>query len=150
MTDGPPDLIALDQDDYSAEYVGSTSDGRQFFLTTPFVPEMSKSEPGREFIALYCFDASGKLETATIDDLGPRATLDEAARVARRDELLASLGDVTFERIIVAPFVVERFSVQFGLIPREPEEPDEDWCVTLQPGDYMCFWPPWDSGEYDT
>ena len=70
--------------------------------------------------------------------------------MARRDELLASLGNVTFERIIVAPFVVERFGVQFGLIPREPEEPDEDWCVTLQPGDYMCFWPPWDSGEYDT
>jgi hypothetical protein len=140
--------VALDHDDYDAEYVGRTKDGRQFFLTTPFVPGAGKRS--REFIALYVFDKAGFLKSATIDDLGPRATMDEVARVARWDQLLASLGDVKYRRIKVAPFKIECFGVEFGLIPRPPEEAGEDWCVTVEPGDYMCFWPPWSTGDYDT
>lgn len=149
MTDGPPELVALDHDDYHAEYVGRTADGRQFFLTIPFVPSYG-DDPGREFIALYRFDSAGQLLSATIDDLGPRATMDAPARLARRDELLASLGEVSYERIEVAPFRVERFGVEFGFIPMPPEEPDEDWRVIVMPGDVMCFWPPWTGGDYDT
>src|SRR3712207_1776125 len=100
---GAPRSVALDHDDSSAEYVGRTRDGRQFFLTTPFVPATG-GEPGREFLALYVFDGAGLLRSATIDDLGPRPTMDEAARVARRDALLASLGGFEFHRIKLAPF----------------------------------------------
>jgi|SRR6516165_5079562 hypothetical protein len=151
MANGPPKLVTLGHDDYHAEYVGRTKDGRQFFLTTPFVPAKKVGTPtGREFIALYVFDKSGKLQSATIDDLGPRAGMDLAARVARRDALLASLGGVKYQRIKVAPFRVEMFGVEFGFIPRPPEEPGEDWCVIVEPGNYMCFWPPWTGGEYDT
>ncbi|MHB1425521.1 MAG: hypothetical protein ACYC3I_20325 [Gemmataceae bacterium] len=149
MAKGPPKLVALDHDDYSAEYAGHTKDGRQFFLTTPFVPAIGK-EAGREFIALYVFDKAGNLQSATIDDLGPRATMDEVARVARRDELLASLGEVKYRRIKIAPFKIDCFGVQFGFIPQPPEEAGEDWSVIVEPGNYMCFWPPWSSGEYDT
>ena len=35
------------------------------------------------------------------------------------------------------------------LIAIDHDEGDE-WCVTLEPGDFMCFWPPWNSGVYDT
>jgi hypothetical protein len=42
------------------------------------------------------------------------------------------------------------FGVEFGFIPQPPGEPGEDWSVTVEPGNYMCFWPPWTSGEYDT
>jgi hypothetical protein len=149
MAKGPPKIIALDHDDFAAEYVGHTKDGNQFFLTTPFVPAVGQ-EPGREFIALYVFDKAGNLQSAMIDDLGPRATMDTATRLARRDELLASLGEVRFRRIKVAPFKMERFGVEFGFIPQPPQEPGEDWSVTVEPGNYMCFWPPWTSGEYDT
>ena len=148
MDEGAPALVVLDPDDYSARYVGWTKDGRQFFLTTPFVPALDK--PGREFIALYLFDSAGNLQSATIDDLGPRATMDRAAWMARHDELLASLGEITPQPIMVAPFRIEKFGVEFGFIPQRPEEPDEDWCVTVEPGNYMCFWPPWTSGDYDT
>jgi len=150
MTKGPPKTITLDHDEYAAEYVGRTKDGQQFFLTTPFVPaEEVGTATGREFIALYIFDKAGQLRSATIDDLGPRATMDEAARVARRDALLASLGAIEYRRIRMAPFRIEMFGVEFGFIARPPEE-GEDWRVTVEPGDYMCFWPPWTSGEYDT
>jgi len=151
MEKGPPKTVALNHDDYSAEYVGRTKDGRQFFLTTPFVPAKKVgTASGREFIALYVFDKAGNLQSATIDDLGPRALMDEVARLARRDALLASLVKVKYQRIKVAPFRIEMFRVEFGFIPQPPEEPREDWSVIVEPGNYMCFCPPWTSGDYDT
>lgn len=151
MAKGPPKLISLDHDDHCAKYVGRTKDGRQFFITNPFVPAEAVGTPtGREFLVLYLFDKNGTLLSATIDDLGPRAGMDETAAVARRAEMLASLGEVTYRRIKVAPFKVERFGVEFGLIPQPPEEGVNNWCVIVEPGNYMCFWPPWTTGEYDT
>jgi hypothetical protein len=151
MAKGPPKSVALDHDDYHAEYVGRTRDGRQFFLTIPFVPaDGVGTDTGREFIALYVFDKTGRLVSATIDDLGPRVTMDEAARLTRRDALLASLGPLKYQRIKVAPFRIEMFGVEFGFIPQPPEEPGDDWSVIVEPGNVMCFWPPWTSGEYDT
>jgi hypothetical protein len=151
MAKGPPKTVALNHDEYHAEHVGRMQDGRQFFLTTPFVPaEEVGTDTGREFIALYIFDKAGRLQSATIDDLGPRATMDEAARLVRRDALLAALGAVKYQRIKVAPFRLEMFGVKFGFIPQPPEEPGEDWSVIVEPGNFMCFWPPWTSGDYDT
>ena len=151
LSKGGPKAVALCHDDYAAEHVGRTKDGRQFFLTTPFVPgSASGGDPGREFLALYVFDKAGVLLSATINDFGPRAKLNEVARVARRDEMLASLGDIKYQRIKVAPFKVERFGVEFGFIPQPPEDDGEDWSVIVEPGNYMCFWPPWTSGDYDT
>lgn len=149
MAKGPPKTVTLDHDDDSARYAGRMKDGRQFFLTTPFVPGVGDTE-GREFLALYVFDKGGTLLSATIDDLGPRETMDEPAREARRDLLLASLGPIKSQRIKVTPFRIEMFGVEFGFIPQPPEEAGEDWSVIVEPGNYMCFWPPWTSGDYDT
>jgi hypothetical protein len=75
MNRNPPTVIAIDHDDYYANYVGRTADGEQFFATTPFVPARA-NDPGREFLAVYRFDRRGKLLGASIDDLGPRSELD--------------------------------------------------------------------------
>jgi len=149
MVDGPPKIIAINHDDYHAEHVGRTADGRQFFLTTPFEPARG-GRAGSEFVAMYLFDAAGKLLEARIDDFGPRASVDDGKRRQVYEQRLRELGDVTFERIEVAPFTVERFGTTFGLIPRPPEEEGESWWVELQPGNYMAFYEPWDSGDYDT
>lgn len=149
MQDGPPKLIAINHDDYDAKHIGRMSDGRQFFLTTPFEPAIGGRE-GAEYVALFVFDDSGSLLEALIDDFGPRATCDDEARRRCYEERLASLGDATFQRIQVKPFSVQRFGVEFGLIPREPEDEDDPWAVELQPGNYMAFFEPWNSGEYDT
>ena len=148
MAKGSPKLVALERDDHAAQYVGHTKDGGQFFLTTPFIPAVGVG--GREFLALYLFDKAGELLSATINDLGMRANLDEADRSSQRDVLLSSLGEVEYRRIKVKPFKLDRFGVEFGFIPQPPEEPGEDWSVIVEPGDYMCFWPPWSSGDYDT
>ena len=143
MNDGPPARIRINHDDYHASHIGTTCDGRQFFLTQAFVPGVC------EYLAVYVFDANGALLEARIDDLGPREQVDEAAARALFAARLADLGDVTLGPIEVAPFQLERFGTVFGLVAHPPEEEDEDWCVTLEPGDFMCFYPPWD-GDYDT
>jgi hypothetical protein len=149
MDDGPPTLIAIDRDDHHAEFVGRAADGRQFFLTTPFTTETATA-PRREFVALYLFDDEGSLIEAKIDDLGPHATLDHAKRESIRDTRLRELGEVSFERIEIAPFAVERFGTTFGLIVREPEDEEDAWAAIFEPGDFMAFFAPWDSGIYDT
>jgi hypothetical protein len=149
MTDGRPDRIAIEHDDYHAKHVGWTTDGRQFILTTPFQPAMDDN-PGGEFVALYVFDTDGKLLEAKIDELGPRATMDREKARKLYDQRLKELGKVRFSRIEVAPFVVHRFGTEFGLVVREPEDEEDAWAVEMQPGNYMAFFEPWDSGEYDT
>lgn len=145
-----PTHIVIARDEYHAEFVGTTADGRQFFLTTPFISPGPENATGCEYIALYVFDQDGVLLEATIDDLGPRANLDNEARERRRDEMIRSLGAYEYCDIKIAPFRVERFGVEFGLIVHPPEDPDGDWCAIFEPGDVMCFWPPWTSGDYDT
>ncbi len=149
MSDKPPEIIAINNDDYAAKYVGRTSDGRQFILTTPFEPAIG-GKPGAEFLALYLFDESGKLLEARIENLGPRATMDDDKRVQLRDEWLEQLGEIEFDRIEVAPFSLKRFGTEFGLVLREPEDEEYPWAVEMQPGNYMAFFDPWDSGDYDT
>lgn len=144
-----PDLIAIEHDDYHAKHIGCLPDGRQFFLTSPFVPAIGGSA-GREFVALFLFDEHGRFLEARIDDLGTRAELDQQRASSAYEQRLAELGEVDFCRIEVQPFEVERFETTFGLVPRPPEEDDDVWAVELQPGNYMAFFEPWDSGDYDT
>ena len=146
MNEEPPKIIAICHDDYHAKTVGTTPDGRQFFLTYPFVPL------GHDFVALYLFDEEGQLLEAKIEDLGPRDSIDQERFEDMLKLRLRELGEVTFGDISVAPFSVERFGIEFGLIAEGPEDPEDEeahWWVTVQPGDYMAFYPPWD-GDYDT
>jgi hypothetical protein len=149
-----PHRIALDPDDYHARNVGRSSQGHQVLASEPFVPAKG-ADPGREFFAIYLFDSAGMLLDARIDDLGPRGELD--LEYARRlcEERLAALGGIAPQRIEFRPFEIERFGFVFGLVPRPPDDADEvddfdNWWVEAQPGNYMAFHAPWDSGEYDT
>jgi hypothetical protein len=150
MDSGPPRLIAIHHDDYHAEYVGRTSDGRQFFVTTPFIAALDEN-PGREFLAVFLFDRDGKFLKAEIDDLGTRKELDRYHPRYLLAKRLDELEPFEYGDIEVQPFQVERFGTLFGLIPRPPDEgADGGWWVELHPGNYMAFHEPWDSGEYDT
>ena len=144
-----PTLIAIDHDDYHASHIGRLPDGRQFFVTSPFVPPIGGSA-GREFVAVYIFDKRGRFLEARVDDMGTRAEFDEQRVSAKLEQRLAELGPVEYDRIEVQPFEVQRFGTTFGLVARPPEDDDGDWWVELLPGNYMAFHEPWDSGEYDT
>lgn len=149
MSNEIPKLIAINHDDDYASFVGLTTDGKQFFLTTPFVPTL-ESQLGREFVALYIFDLKGNLLEARIDDFGARENLDEEHRTQMFEQRLSEIQPVEYGRIEVKPFSVEKFGVTFGLIPQPPENDDEDWWVTVEPGNFMAFCKPWEDGEYYT
>ena|SRR5947209_4564147 len=146
MSKGPPDQIALDPDDFHAEYVGHTADGRQFFITTHVDPKCAIH--GHAFVAVYLFDATGKLLEAKIDDMGELGTLDAAAWGRRVDQRFDELGPTMRRRITMAPFEVHRFGLTFGLIPKNSD--GNNWMAEMQPGHDMAFFEPWDSGVYDT
>ena len=144
----PPELVSINHDDYHAKHVGHTADGRQFFLTEPFIPAVGTE--GREFLALYLFDPKGGLLEARVDDLGTRDKVDIEAARHLQEQRLAELGLLVHGRIVVQPFQVERFGTTFGLVLSEPEEEEDVWTVTVEPGNYMAFFEPFDSGDYDT
>ncbi len=145
-----PLSIPIAHDDHDANCIGRLDDGRQFFVTTPFVPALG-SDAGREFVAVYLFDTAGAFLEARIDDLGVRSEVDEAAARALLEKRVAELGALSYEDIAVQPFSVQRFGVTFGLIPQPPEDGDEDgrWSLQMHPGNYMAFFAPWE-GDYDT
>ncbi len=149
MIEGRPEKIAINHDDYHAIHIGRTSDDLQFFLTTPYELAIGDSE-GCEYVALFLFDHDGNLTDAKVDSFGPLAKIDEEKRRLCYERRLHDIGDFSFERIEVKPFAIERFGTTFGLIMREPEDEHDDWSVELLPGNYMVFFEPWDSGEYDT
>jgi len=144
MSEGKPKLIAIDHDDYHAQHIGITQDGLQFFLTTPFEPS------GCEYIALFKFDRQGNIVDSDIEALGLRDSFSKEEARKKYDSKLESLGDVNFQRIEVKPFSIKFNDTDIGLIAREPEDEDDIWAVELLPGNYMAFFEPWDSGEYDT
>lgn len=150
MNHTPPDRIAIHLDDDRASYIGITSDGKLFFLTTPFIPSMSSDNLGCEFVALYLFDENGKFIEAQIDNLGPREFLvaSEADRVF--EMRLSELGPVKFANISVHPFQIKQYGTTFGFVVHPPQSENEAWFVTVEPGNYMAFYEPWDSGVYDT
>lgn len=149
MTSQKPTKIAIDHDDYHAEHIGHTKSGDQFFLTTPFEPAIA-GKGGCEYVALFIFDGDGNLKESKIDSFGPRGSFDAEECKAFYLSRLEELGEVEFCRIEVKPFSINKFGVDFGLITREPEDDEDEWAVELIPGNYMAFFEPWDSGEYDT
>jgi hypothetical protein len=149
MPSDKPLKVAIDHDDYHAKHVGVVEDGHQFFLTTPFEPAIGGKDGG-EYVALFIFDEIGNLTNSFIDGFGPRSSYDREGLEAQYEERLKQLGNVKFTRIEVKPFSVEYKGINFGLIPREPEDEEDIWAVELLPGNYMAFFEPWDSGEYDT
>ncbi len=147
----PPKKIRINHDDYYASLVGRTRDGRQFFITQPFIPYL------QDFVARYLFDQAGTCIDVKVHDLGVRATgeppgnallnNDKAEQIQRT--FLLELGETELCDIEVIPFSHIEYGTTFGLIIDPPVEPDGKWSVVAEPGNYMAFYPPWD-GDYYT
>ncbi len=99
--------------------------------------------------ASFGYPLEGRPERIAIDRNDLEAKIDSFAEELYQRRL-TELNPATFDQIIVGPFQVERFDQTSGLISDEPENSDDIWWVTAEPGDYMAFSPPWDLGEYDT
>lgn len=90
--------------------MGRLPGGRQFLLTWPF--GWAADSGRRDFTALYLFDRAGVFLDAQIELLP--ADLRCGQLQPFLDARLAELGEVSFERIEVQPFQVERFGSGSG------------------------------------
>ncbi len=160
MSDAPKRIWLCHQgkeDDYNpgrGRYVGTDKRGL-FWVTTPFVWSRNGT-PGRDFVALYRWNERGEFLSAAIEELASRADALLPGNNAKEDfyqagieRAISTLETPKYCDIRVAPFVHVHDGIEFGLVPRPPEEDDDAWAVNAMPGDYMCFWAPWDGG-YDT
>ncbi len=142
--------IAINHDDYHANYVGQTSNRLQFFLTTPFIVSMEDNLKRREFLALYTFDTDGNFLEAYIDDLGELYTYSDTYAQRLTLQRLTQLGNKEYKRIVIRPFSIHVAGIIFGLIVHPPHDIHDVWTATFEPGNYMSFSEPWNSGDYDT
>jgi hypothetical protein len=150
MQTPPPEYIVMHHDDDCASHIGQTALGLQFFLTRPFLPTQDDTHLGCEFIALYLFDRDGFCVEARIDNLGPREYLNPSVADAAFAQRLSELGNVAYGSIRIRPFQMQHAHTVFGFVAHEPLHTDDEWYITVEPGNYMAFHAPWDSGDYDT
>jgi hypothetical protein len=143
MTDRPSS-IDLEPDDHHARHVGWTTDERrQVFVTSGFHGETV-------YVMRYVFDEGGRMLNATIETLPRDGGPGTPAMTARMEALFGELGPIRRQRIRFQPFRIALDGVVFGLVERPPEEEGGDWAVDALPGYTMAWFPPWNSGLYDT
>ena len=109
MSNNPPEIIAINNDEEGTKHVGRTEDGTQFFLTAHSTLSNSDvfSEADAVFIALYLFDNKGNLEEAIVDKFDLMNEANDEKRVEMHQFRLKSLGKVEYCRIEVKPGAAE-------------------------------------------
>jgi formate hydrogenlyase regulatory protein HycA len=98
----------------------------------------------REYLVLYLFDSDGYYIRHNYWYGGTTTNCDRREFEAKRQEMLAELGEFEYCDIAVRPFSVQIDNITFGLIPNADDE-----SVELEPSSQISFMEPWD-GEYYT
>ena len=142
-----PERFTIAPDDYHVPYAGTAEDGRKFFLSR----ELFDFE--RSYVGLFLWKADGtfdRVEATPVDR--PKNVPPGQAAPAGADELvrdtLASLGDYTLEPIQVEPFLARIDGTKFGW--HTGHYRDGTAYINVAPGDFICYYAPWDGLGYDT
>lgn len=153
-----PARFTIQPDDYHVPYAGTAGDGRRFFLSEELFDRSGS------WVGLFLWQADG-----TFDEVKARAVGQsrksrlpfgrgrrglppgQAGAVAGSQEhvdaFLAELGHYVLEPITVEPFISVVEGVEFGW---RFESDDDGSFITIEPGDFICYYAPWDGEEYDT
>ena len=150
-----PNKIKINrEEEYYTHFIGKTHDGKQFMaligatLPTPLPEDWPNHK--KWYAVLHTFNSEGRhMDTKTICAGRTADGEDVVVEKARslRNEMLSSLGKVSFEDIEVELFSIEIDGFTFGLVDgSEPDEGIEK--INLLPNG-LAFFEPW-NGEYDT
>lgn len=142
-----PERFTIVPDDYHVPYAGTAEDGRKFFLSR----ELFDSE--HSYVALFLWHPDGTFDRVEADPVErprgvPPGMAAKAGPEALVEDKLASLGTYTLEPIAVEPFLVEKNGTKFGW--KFGNYDDGTAYLNIEPGDFICYYAPWDGYEYDT
>lgn len=144
--DAAPERFTIIPDDYHVPYAGTAGDGRRFFLSDELFGG------GSSYVGLYLWTADGTFDEVRVDAVGrpdglppgQAAPADPGGLVETR---LAELGDYVIEPITVEPFLTKVDGVPFGW---RLQQYDGEYTLTIEPGDFIAYYAPWDGEGYDT
>ena len=141
-----PSRFTIRPDDYHVPYAGTAEDGLRFFLSD----ELFSDDGG--WVGLFLWEADGAFDDVRISPAERDQQLlpGQAGSAAsdRVEALLAELGEYRLEPITVEPFIQAVDGVEFGW--RVVQADDGSYFVNIEPGDFICYYAPWDGYEYDT
>ncbi|MBK9476833.1 MAG: hypothetical protein IPL94_11595 [Tetrasphaera sp.] len=143
---GPPTRFTIRPDDYHVPYAGTAEDGRKFFLSEELFAE-------KGYVGLFLWKADGTFDEMQVSVVGRSSELPpgQAGPAGNADALqqkLAVLGRYTLEPITVEPFTRTFDGTTFGW--RVDQYDDGDYVISVHPGDFIAYSPPFDGRWYDT
>ncbi len=97
-----------------------------------------------EYVIVHLFDKEGKHINTRHCLVGTASQADDITIFKKLEELIAELGEITFNDIEVEPFETMIDGILFGLVPNH-----EYGFIELQPNATLAFGEPWD-GSYLT
>jgi formate hydrogenlyase regulatory protein HycA len=132
--------------------MGKCKDGRQFwgYETFVFTEPYSKLKEGDwyecryDYAVLHVFDSDGNYMTTNYILAGSAAETRGKSLEGEIKNLIAGLGEITYQDIEIRLFQTIIDNITFGLVVDEKNE-----MITLQPSSTISFQEPWD-GEYYT
>ncbi len=144
--DTAPEKIRLIPDELRINHVGRLSDGRLYFVDSQFF--FLGGNLTWDFASTLRFGSYGRAIKDVIEFVGERNAYPEGNMGVAITRHLDVLGERIVTDIWVRPFSLESSGTMFGLIPRRIAR--GDWRVEFMPGNTLSFYPPWESGGYDT
>jgi len=145
--DEAPNRFTIRPDDYHVPYAGTAEDGRRFFLSE----ELFSDDTG--WVGLFLWKADGTFDEVQVTASGratglPPGQAGHAASGGLIQARLAELGEYVLEPITVEPFTQEVDGTEFGW--KVDRYDDGIYYINIEPGDFICYYAPWDGYEYDT
>lgn len=142
-----PTRFTIRPDDYHVPYAGTAEDGRRFFLSD----ELFSADTS--WVGLFLWKTDGTFDEVKVSAVGRASGLPpgqggSAESDGVLQDSLAELGKYVLEPITVEPFTKEIDGTEFGW--KVGRYDDGTYHINIEPGDFICYYAPWDGEEYDT
>ena len=154
-----PARFTIRPDDYHVPYAGTAGDGRRFFLSEELFDRSTSwgglFDRSSSWVGLFLWKADGTFDEVKARRVGgsgrrglpPGQAGAVAGSQEHVDAFLADLGNYVLEPISVEPFLTQVEGVEFGW---RFESDDDGSFINIEPGNFICYYAPWDGQEYDT
>lgn len=144
-----PKKIRLVTDEYHLQNLGKLGDGTFFLVSSQLYYDHAVKHT-TDYLCRFDFDADGNLIENKIIKLGVRGEFNHEDGVKEHLKLMPEKDSYGPADVSIKPFSIEFDGLNFGFIPRVPEDKEDVWAVEFMPGNTMAFFEPWDRGDYDT